>query len=147
MNLQDIVFTSSGALFIVLCLVEISPLKLNPWKKIGSAIGHIVNGSLEEKIDNMSKEISTIKNRIDDLQENINQNEAINCRNRILQFGDEILHGMLHSKDRFDQTFIDIKTYNNYCNEHPNFENNVTGMTVERIKNVYRELLKKNDFI
>lgn len=67
--------------------------------------------------------------------------------NLLTIFGDELLHGMSHSKDHFDQTLKDIKNYNLYCQKHIEFENNVTEQMSRRIEEVYRELLKNNNFL
>lgn len=147
MNLGDILTTIGGGAIVVLSFIEISPLKINPWKTIGRAFGRAINGDLETKIDNITDEVVKIKTRVDELQENIEANAANNCRIRILRFGDELLHDVRHSKDHFDQILLDIKKYNLYCDTHPEFENNVTKLTVARIKSVYLELLKNNGFL
>ena len=50
-------------------------------------------------------------------------------------------------KDHFDQTLRDIDAYERYCEDHPEFENNVTELTSDRIKTIYRRCLDSNDFL
>ena len=39
-----------GAVVVLLALVEISPIKINPWSAIGKAIGRAINGDVIEKL-------------------------------------------------------------------------------------------------
>ena len=140
MNLLTIFGDGCGVLVIVLTLIQIAPVKINPWNVVAKCIGKAINKDVIDKID-------TIENDVKDLQFEISQQAAINSRMRILRFGDELLHGTNHSKDHFDQTSKDIKNYNLYCRKHPEFENNVTEQMSKRIEEVYRELLKNNNFL
>lgn len=134
------ILLSGGGLFVLLTLIELTPIKINPWKALGRAIGRAINGEVLDKVDALETDVQSIK---DDIEEQ----SAINCRARILRFGDEVLHGDAHSKDHFDQTLRDIDAYEKYCAEHPDFSNNVTGLTSERIKKVYMKRLDENDFL
>lgn len=146
-NLNEMIRTGLGITAVVLTLVEITPVKINPWSTIARVIGKVFNQSVLQKIDQMEDRLSTMEKDIKHIQEESSEQRAISCRARILRFGDEVLHGQRHTKDHFDQILIDIRDYDAYCKEHPGFENNITGMTSERIKNVYRDRLERNDFL
>jgi hypothetical protein len=75
------------------------------------------------------------------------ERNAVECRTRILRFGDEILHEMEHSKEHFDQILRDITSYEHYCNSHPNFPNNNTVITTQIIKDTYRKRWDEHDFL
>ena len=75
------------------------------------------------------------------------ERDAISCRSRILHFGDETIHGVRHTKEHFDQILRDITNYEQYCEEHPHFENNTTVLTSQRIKDIYEDCLAKADFL
>ena len=52
MNIDDIkeLFTAGGgALVVLLTLVQISPIKLNPWSKLAQLIGHALNAEVLEQ--------------------------------------------------------------------------------------------------
>lgn len=134
------ILLSGGVLVFLLSLVEIAPIKINPWKALGRGIGRAINGEVLAKVSGLETEMLGIKNDIE-------EQAAINCRARILRFGDEVLHCDKHSKDHFDQTLRDIDIYERYCETHPNFENNVTELTNKRIKEVYLKRLEENDFL
>lgn len=129
-----------GGIVLLLTLIEISSIKINPWSAIGRAIGRAINGEVLDKVGALEAEVQGIK---DDIEEQA----AVNCRARILRFGDEVLHNDRHSKDHFDQILRDIAKYELYCQNHPDFENNVTELTGQRIKEVYMRQLHDNDFL
>ena len=129
-----------GGIVVLMTLLEISKIKINPWSAIGRAIGRAINGEVLDKVGALEAEVQGIK---DDIEEQA----AVNCRARILRFGDEVLHNDRHSKDHFDQTLRDIAKYELYCKDHPDFENNVTELTGQRIKEVYMRQLHDNDFL
>lgn len=125
---------------IVLALIEVSPIKINPLGAIAKAIGRAMNQDVLEKVSRLEEKVDHLKNETE-------EERAISCRARILHFGDEVLHGQLHTKDHFGQILLDIQKYEDYCRTHPDFKNGVTEPTSERIKTVYRERLEKNDFL
>lgn len=94
----------------------------------------------------MMKEIKAMRSELNDVKETIDENEAKASRIRILKFADEIFMEMNHSKDSFDQCMSDITFYEKYCTDHPKFKNHQTAETVEYIKEVYHERMKKKDF-
>lgn len=147
MNLLEILKEGAGGAIIIMTLIEITPIKINPWSSIAKWIGRAFNSSVLQKIDQMESRLSTMEKDIKTIQEDASEQRAISCRARILRFGDEVLHGTRHTKDHFDQILIDIRDYDAYCAGHKDFENNITGLTSERIKKVYRDRLERNDFL
>lgn len=141
MNLMDmtigqIIGGGVGLLVILLSVIEIVPIKVSPlaW------IGRRMNKELIHKVDGLNSKVNKI-------EDTVMEQNAITCRVRILRFGDEIIHGDKHSKDSFDQVLEDIDTYEAYCREHPDFKNNKTVITTQKIKDVYAECIDKNSFL
>ena len=102
-----------------------------------------------DKSDEIIKRLDHIEGRIDSIDAKADEREAIACRIRILLFMDELLEGRRKRKDSYDQCMQDIVFYENYCaaEEHKDFKNGQTEMTVEYIKHNYAERLEKNDFL
>ena len=83
--------------------------------------------------------------KLEDLNEKIDENQAINARVHILRFADELRFGeVCHSLDYYKQTLIDAQCYERYVISHPNFSNGITELSVEFIKDKYREELERN---
>ena len=75
------------------------------------------------------------------------EDRATNARIRILRFSDEVRHGVLHSKESFDQVNLDIDTYHRYCEDHPEYKNNRAVMAIANIQRVYAKCLENNGFL
>lgn len=140
MSIKEMVQWTGGGLLILLTLIQIAPIKINPWtwliRKFGDALSH----NIITKVDNLIK-------KVDLLEKDISQDRAQNARSRILRFGDELRLKQKHSKDMFDSTLIDIDIYEKYCNKHTEFANNVTLATIAIIKDTYQECLINNNFL
>lgn len=82
--------------------------------------------------------------KLEELNEKIDENQAVSARVHILRFADELRFGeMCHSLDYYKQTVIDAQCYERYVNTHPNFSNGITELSVEFIKDKYREELER----
>lgn len=125
----------------VLCtILERTPEVISPWTKLFNFIGKALNGEVLTRLEALEKKVETLQ-----LEEE--ERNVINCRNRIVRFGDELLHNINHSKDHFDQILIDIDTYESYCDHHTDFRNNITELTIQHIKEIYQECLNKHTFL
>ena len=139
---------------VLLSLVEISPIKINPWSKLFRSLGKALNKDMLDEINGLKTELTSLKeeikkvdDRVDKMDSRIDENNAIQCRSRILRFGDEVSHGQNHSRDHFKQIFCDITTYNSYCHSHPEFQNDMTKITSKRIEDDYMERDKRDTFL
>lgn len=139
MTMEEIA-TGGGILLAAMTLIQIAPIKLNPWSALAKAIGRAINGEVITKVDRLERELLGMK-------ENLEERDAISCRSRILHFGDETIHGVRHTKEHFDQILRDITSYEQYCENHPHFENNTTVLTSRRIKDIYEECMATADFL
>lgn len=132
---------------LVLGVIEKSGIKWNPYSVILKTIGRGINGEMLKKIDDVEKNLSKVQLKIDGLETEVRENAIENCRTQFTRFGDELRHGVRHSKDHFDQTLMNITKYEQYCQAHKDFANDVTEATARLIKKNYEERLEKNDFL
>lgn len=115
-------------------LIQISPLKFNPWTILGQAFGRFIGVSAIR--DTLEEHI-----RIDD-ERNIKQ-----CRMRVLRFSDEILQGKQHTKEHFDEILEDITEYTRYCRVHKDFENSKAIMAIDNVKKTYQRCQAEKTFL
>lgn len=126
MSMKELVETGGSVLLIVLTLVQVAPIRINPWSAIARTIGKALNADLNEKMD---------------------ANEAKTARYRILRFDDEIRHKMRHSKEHFDQIIEDVDTYERYCQDHPRFPNGKAVSATDNVKRTYEKCKDENSFL
>lgn len=139
-NIRNILLYGGGGLFLFMTLVQITPIKINPWSAIARRIGRAINGEVLEKVNNIDETVKEFKDH--DAEQ-----WASLSRTHILRFGDELLHGVAHSKEHFDQILIDISKYESYCKQHPDYLNGVANATIKQIKNAYHKCLEDNSFL
>lgn len=99
------------------------------------------------KTSAIAKAIEGVKQDVETLRSEIAADRASNARIRILGFSDELSHGVLHSKESFEQANLDIDQYRTYCQNHPDYQNNRGRQAIANIERVYSERLAKNDFL
>lgn len=134
MNLGEIVGWSGGGLLLLLTLIQITPIKINPWSKAAKAIGNALNGG-----DVMGKLEEHI--RVD------NERNADMHRARILQFNTELLRGSKHTEEDFNEILYNIDCYEKYCTDHPEYQNNRAVHAIKNIERVYDDCMENHDFL
>lgn len=97
--------------------------------------------------DTQKDMLNKIATELTSLRGEIARDRAVNARIRILAASDEVLHGMEHSLEWWNQVNEDITGYNAYCEINRDFKNNKAVMAIEHLNKVYAERLEKNDFI
>ena len=96
--------------------------------------------SIGEKIDKLTAMVKEVSDRVD-------SSSATNARTRVLRFDDELINGVHHSREYFQQTLEEIDTYETYCQKHPEFKNNACVLAIEHIRRVYSHLQDSNGFV
>lgn len=147
MTLDKIFGISAGGLFVLLTLVQISPIKIDPWSWLARKVGKMLNGEVLERMDALEKKVEKVEKKVDNSEAKRAEDKAIAARVRILRYGDEERMGIKHSKGYSDQIMGDIQLYTNHCREYPDFENGITEPTCDYIKKGYLERMMKNDFL
>ena len=125
MTIREIA-SGGGIAFVVLTLVQIAPVKLNPWTWLARAIGRAINGDVIKTDDARNADFH---------------------RSKILRFNNELLRDIPHTQEDFIEILHEIDLYEKYCDTHPEYENNRATHAVANIKRVYDERLVKHDFL
>ena len=133
MSIQEILASGGGVLVVVMTLVQIAPVKLNPWSWLARSIGRAVNAEVIKKLD--------AHITMDD------RRTADGHRARILHFNNELLRDIDHTKEEFSEVLAEIDAYELYCREHPEYPNNQAVLAIKNIQEVYMERLKRHDFL
>lgn len=139
-EIKQLLMYGGGLTLILMTLIQITPIKLNPWSWLGRMIGRAINGEVLDKVN-------TLANDVRELKDEDAEQWASLSRSHILRFGDELLHGVPHSKEHFDQILLDISKYETYCDDHPDYKNNIANATINQIKNTYQKCLEENKFL
>lgn len=97
-------------------------------------------GKLDGKIEETAK-------KLDEMNDSRERNRADSARRTILGFNDELLRGLKHSKEAFDQALRDVDDYEHYSNTHPEYPNNQARFAIENIKKCYQSCVDSRNFL
>lgn len=144
MNLTEILGISGGGIIIfIFSLIKIPKLEINLWGLLAKFIGKALNRDMYDKVDDLSNKINHVQKTLEEHLSTEEEEKVRDARKRILDFNDEIIRGLYHSKEHFDEILEDITMYNRYCNEHENYENSKATLAIKHVQDVYDQ--KSND--
>ncbi|MBO5569140.1 MAG: hypothetical protein J6A79_09470 [Clostridia bacterium] len=116
-------------LILLLSLVQISPVKLNPWDNIFGWIGKKTNGETEKRLDKLEKHTREMW---------IN-----NHRQTILTFARECRADIEHSSDEWTNVLNVAEEYEKYVTENK-VTNGIITQDTEYIRNLYQEMSREH---
>lgn len=131
---------TAAAAVLVPTIVQITPIKINPWSWLARSIGRALNREIMVKVD-------TIQQSLDKHITADAERGAKDCRLRVLRFNDEIIQGQRHTREHFHEILDDITAYERYCAEHPLFENSKAELAIENVKRIYKKCEENNSFL
>ena len=114
---------------ILLSLIEISPLKLNPWDRLLRWIGSKLNSSTE-------KRLATVETQLRSMWIN-------DHRHCILTFAREARSGIEHSSDEWTNVLNIAEEYERYINTS-GATNGIITQDTAYIRNLYQELSREH---
>lgn len=126
-------------ILIVGTLVQIAPIKLNPWGAIFKWLGRQLNREVMEKID-------TLETQLDDHIKESAEAELRARRVSILDFSSSVIQGVNYHKEKFDFMIAECDSYEKYCQDN-NVKNGVAEASIAEIRRVYKERLHSNSFL
>ena len=140
MTIKELLLGGGGLCLILMTLVQIAPIKINPWSALAKAIGKAVNADVTSRL-------AEIEEKLDGHIKTDDRRTADNLRAQILHFNNELLRPIYHTKEEFIEVLAKIDEYDRYCERNPDYPNNRAVLAIENIREVYMERLKKRDFL
>lgn len=116
-------------LILLLSLIQIAPVKLNPWDNIFGWIGKKTNGATEKRLDKLEKHIREMW---------IN-----NHRQTILTFARECRADIEHSSDEWTNVLNVAEEYEKYVTENK-VTNGIITQDTEYIRKLYQEMSREH---
>ncbi len=132
---------SPGAgMFIVLAvflsLVQIAPIKINPWDTILGWIGSKINAGVKKQLDAVSQQSNVQKEEFREFWIDY-QREAI------LRFSRECSQDMSHSREEWNHILDIIKRYETFCSKHE-IANGVIEENSSYLRDLHKKLLQEH---
>lgn len=146
MNLKEWVAGGGTALFLIMTLVQISPIKINPWSWLAKLFGRALNAEVLANLETIENKQKETEKKLDRHIRVDDDREATRAREAILRFNVEIIRDIKHTREDFIEILSKIDDYEAYCHEHEDYPNNRCDSAIRNIRRVYDERLIKHDF-
>ena len=142
-------------------VIQVSPIKINPWTSLLKWLGKAINAGTEKKIEEMQdrfenklseiknqfeKELSEVKRQLAEQMVTIDENEKDRIRNEVLSFATSCRRGIHHTKDEFDHIITIHKKYESLLQKTSD-ENGVFTEEYDFILEIYHECQRENKFV
>ncbi len=138
-NLKTGLSVTATALIVLMTLIQIAPIKLNPWDKILTWLGNHMNADIVKRVDVIEAKLDEhIKESSDEMIRKI--------RADILSFGNSCMNGQLHTKEEFEFVISECDQYEKYI-EKTQAKNGVATATIQEIRRLYKKGLHENSFL
>lgn len=115
----------AAGLIILMSLIQVSPIKLNPWDKLFAWLGKKMNGATEKRLEELEKQLRSMW---------IN-----NHRQSILTFARECRAGIEHSSDEWTNVLNVAEEYEKFVTENK-ITNGIITQDTEYIRSLYQEM-------
>lgn len=127
-------------------IIQITPIKLNPWSKLFKWLGNAINGEVKESINNMNTTIGSMNTKITNMESEMRANEKDRIRWEVLDFANSCHNGVNHSKDEF----LHIITLNDKYKELLKLtkdNNGVFDAEYQYVYDLFQQKQKDNSFL
>ncbi len=142
-----------GLGIFILSIIEVTPIKINPWSALFGWIGKKANKEVIDRLDKTDKRIDGVDGRIDGLDKRLDEHivnsletELKQRRMAILDFSSSLIRGMNYHKEKYDFMIAECDSYEKYCNEN-DIVNGVATASIAEIRRIYGERLRTGSFL
>ena len=94
MSIQELLTGGGGLVVLALTVIQIAPIKLNPWSAIAKILGRAINAEV-------LAELERTRIKLDNHIKTDDERAADMHRARILQFNNELIRNIPHTREEF----------------------------------------------
>ena len=116
-------------IILLFSLIQISPLRLNPWDNILGWVGQKVNGDMQAQLKELKKHVQDMW--------------VASHRQTVLMFAREARAGVEHSSDEWTNVLNMIAEYEAFCQGNT-ITNGIVKADSEYIRDLYQELSREH---
>ena len=121
--------------FAVMTLIQITPIKINPWSAIFKWLGKQLNTDVLVKMNALEKRIESVEKRQEDHVKESEKDELKARRMTILDFSSSILRGVNYHREKFNFMINECDTYEQYCKDNE-VKNGVAQASIAEIRRI-----------
>ena len=153
MTLKEFFAHPSVILFGAITLIEVVPIKINPWRSLLKWMGDAVNAEDRKNIKEIKNELTQINKTVEGLkiereQDRIEheQDKAKEKRWHILDFVNSCRHGRTHTREEWNHTLSELAEYEQFTADKK-IPNGVIEEGAKYLRELYHENNRTNNFL
>lgn len=130
---------------ILSAIIEIAPIKINPWSRLFKWIGECMLGSTNQEIAEIKTDVKKINESIIELDSKVDSNEMDRIRWEVFDFANSCRNGRQYRKEEFDHIIDLDHKYHLLLKEED--LNGIYKMAFKYIERTYENNLMNNSFL
>lgn len=95
---------------------------------MATQLGNALNAGVMKEMKDIKTEQEETRKKLDAHIEEGEERKANNYRSQVLRFNNELVRGLGHTEEDYDEILEVIWKYNEYCKTHPKYKNNKSHM-------------------
>ena len=127
-------------------VVQISPIKWNPWSSLLTWIGKMLTKNVMTEIEGIKSDLADVKAEQKRQEKESDENEMDRIRSEVLDFANSCRLRRRHTKEEFDHIFALNDKYQQLL-EKTGQQNGRFEDAYEYIRVLYRRCMEQNDFL
>ena len=133
-------------LVVITLLIQISPLKLDPWTWLGDQLNKNIKHDFDGRIDDVEQQIGEMNLRITDLNGKLNAHMVESYRSEILHYADSVMSGKTYTIDKWRQMLKVCALYEEFIRDNGLINGDATE-GIEYIRETYHSLCQTGSFV
>lgn len=133
-------------LIIFLTIVQLTPIKWNPWDVILAWIGRKLNSGVKKEVDELKKDIEEVNKKLDTHIAESKVKDLKDTRRDILDFCSSCMNGQRHTMEQFRFVIKKCDEYEEYV-ESSHIKNGEISSAIKEIRRRYDCHIQRNDFL
>lgn len=134
-------------IFTVLAsLIQITPIKVNPWDKIFGWIGKKMNKDVSDQVKEIRSEVKQVREDLDTHIQDDKREKLEAQRRDILDFANACMNGRKHTQEQFTFVMKKCDEYEKYIEDN-NLKNGEISSAIEEIRRINTKCRQNNTFL
>ena len=133
-------------LTVLASLIQITPIKVNPWDKIFGWIGKKMNKDVSDQVKEVRSEVKQVRKDLDTHIQDDKREKLEVQRRDILEFANACMNGRKHTQEQFTFVIKKCDEYEKYIEDN-NLKNGEISSAIEEIRRLNSKCRQNNTFL
>ena len=145
-DLKEGVSIGGFLLIVLLTLIQITPIKCNPWDAIFTWLGKKLNAGVKKEVDELKESIKEVEKKLDNHITESKVKDLKDTRRDILDFCSSSMNGQRHTQEQYRFVIKKCDEYELYV-ESNKIKNGEITSAIKEIRRRYDKHIQQNDFL